>query len=85
MNAFRKQLFYISVLAAQLVFIQPTFAQNQTESQTQKQIQSLHWVGAPTTAEVTPRATIKLKGDTKYLGEADTKKFLKLNGNPERD
>jgi uncharacterized membrane-anchored protein len=48
-----------------------------------KAILSLNWVKPPNSGDIANRAKIDLMKDNYFLGEEETKKFLKINGNPE--
>jgi uncharacterized membrane-anchored protein len=44
-------------------------------------INSLNWIKAPATVNITDKAQMKLSGNLMYLDESETNKFLKLTGN----
>ena len=52
-------------------------------SEYDKAILALNWIKPPNSGDIANRAKIDLIKDHYFLGEEDTKKFLKLNGNPE--
>lgn len=52
-------------------------------SEYDKAIVSLNWIKPPNSGDIANRARIDLMKDNYFLGEEETKKFLKINGNPE--
>jgi uncharacterized membrane-anchored protein len=81
MNAF----FKVIGLGLFLLSISTQFSQaaDKPTSEYDKAILSLNWVKPPNSGNIDNRATITLIKDNYFLGEEDTKKFLKINGNPE--
>jgi len=50
-----------------------------------KQIDALGWVHGPATVPIGNEANVRIPKGVRYLGPADTRKFLQLNGNPPDD
>jgi uncharacterized membrane-anchored protein len=48
-----------------------------------KALLALKWIRPPAVADIGSKATLPLKSDHYFLGDEETKKFLKINGNPE--
>lgn len=69
-----------TILALSIHSIQ---AADQPAGEYEKAILSLNWIKSPNSGDVANRAKIKLSKENYFLGEEDTKKFLKINGNPE--
>ena len=59
--------------------------QQQAQLGLAKQIESLNWVHGPATVPIGNEANIHIPKGIRYLGSADTHKFLELNGNPAED
>ena len=70
----------LSILVLSIQFSQ---AAEEPMSEYDKAILSLNWIKPPNSGDIANRAKIDLIKDHYFLGEEDTKKFLKLNGNPE--
>lgn len=47
-----------------------------------RQIEALGWQKAPGVGNIGTVARIKLENDLRFLGSADSSKFIELNGNP---
>lgn len=52
-------------------------------SEADKALLALDWQTSPGTGDIGDKAKIKIPKDALFLGNQDTQKFLKLNGNPE--
>ncbi|MBU3580776.1 DUF2167 domain-containing protein [Polynucleobacter sp. AP-Capit-er-40B-B4] len=52
-------------------------------SEADKALLALDWKTSPATGDIGDKAKIKIPKDVLFLGNQDTQKFLKLNGNPE--
>ena len=57
----------------------------QSQASPQQVLQSLAWQKGPTEGRIGDKATIKVPPGYVFLGDADTKRFLELTGNPPRD
>jgi uncharacterized membrane-anchored protein len=56
----------------------------QSEQQYRQQIENLGWQKAPGAGSIGSVARIKLENSLRFLGAADSSKFIELNGNPPR-
>jgi len=70
-------------LAMLILSVQLTQAADPPMSEYDKAIVSLNWIKPPNSGDIANRAKIDLMKDNYFLGEEETKKFLKLNGNLE--
>lgn len=66
------------------LLILPTLVWAQTPSPQQEALDKLQWQVGPTSADITARAKMTVPEGYVFLGEADTSKFLEINGNPPR-
>lgn len=67
------------------LLILPTLVWAQTPSPQQEALDKLQWQVGPTSADITARAKMTVPEGYVFLGEADTSKFLEINGNPPRN
>lgn len=66
------------------LLVLPTLVWAQTPSPQQEALDKLQWQVGPTSADITARAKMTVPEGYVFLGEADTSKFLEINGNPPR-
>lgn len=69
----------VCAMAFSLFSSAPAFAQGSSDAQAQP---TFNWVQAPGQGNLANKAKIKLEGELIYLDEAETKRFLVMNGNP---
>lgn len=72
------------IVAVCLILPLPVVAQ-ETAPDLYEQMAALPWQSYPAVGEIGGTSEIKLDGDLLFLGPQHSKKFLKLNGNPEWD
>ena len=70
-------------LSILVLSIQFSYAAKEQISEYEKAILSLNWIKPPNSGDIANKAKIDLLNDHYFLGEEETKKFLKINGNPE--
>jgi hypothetical protein len=70
-------------LAVIVMIPQISQAAEEQMSDYEKALLALNWVKPPNAGDIGNRAKITLTKDNYFLGEQDTNKFLKINGNPE--
>ena len=81
---------WVVAFATGIACASPALAQAQDNQQQAaaayaRQVESLGWVHGPATVPIGDEANVRIPKGVRYLGVADTSKFLQLNGNPPAD
>jgi uncharacterized membrane-anchored protein len=72
----------IGTVAAFLAIISTGHAEDQTQKELLRDIESLHWQSGPTIGTIGSQAQIRLDNTLRFLNSKDTDTFVQLNGNP---
>jgi len=73
--------FLLHCLAALLLAL-PLLAGAQDDSKMASELRKLAWQEGPTSGSIGTKASIKVPADYVFLDEANTRRFLEINGNP---
>jgi len=81
----RRSARFLSLLLFGCLFTASSGTAQDRSGDVSQQIQALNWKTGSQIGRIGTEASIALSPDLGFLGSADTRRFLELNGNPPRD